>query len=234
MAFQNNNLYAAGTTNSAQAAVIPTSIQPKTFGAGTGTLVPLQPLAFNSSTGFWVPWDPAVVSEEADLGTTGTVSGGTFTITVNGETTAAIAYNATAATIAAALLALGGIDPGDVVVTGDMPSSNIAFGGQFVGQNVTTSVNTASISGGGAVTLLATNGVATNGVNLIAGFLWPNELELNASGELIESVLMGGRILFDSIPIVSGLYTSNQLAAALKGTNVRKLGFNIEGLPGFN
>lgn len=31
------------------------SIQPKTFAAGTGTLLPLTPVAYNTSTNFWVP-----------------------------------------------------------------------------------------------------------------------------------------------------------------------------------
>lgn len=46
----------------------------------------------------------------------GVATGGTFTLTFNGETTAAIAYNASAATVEAALETLTGID--DVAVTG--------------------------------------------------------------------------------------------------------------------
>lgn len=33
-----------------------TSIQPKTFAAGSGTLAPLTPVAYNTSTNFWVPF----------------------------------------------------------------------------------------------------------------------------------------------------------------------------------
>ena len=43
--------------------------------------------------------------------------GGTFTLTYNGQTTAAIAYNATAAQVQSALEALNNVAPGDVVVT---------------------------------------------------------------------------------------------------------------------
>lgn len=50
-------------------------------------------------------------------------SGGTYTITWNGQTTSAIAYNAAAATVQAALEALSNIAPGDVVVTGGVGAS---------------------------------------------------------------------------------------------------------------
>lgn len=49
---------------------------------------------------------------------TGGPTGGTFTLTYEGGTTAAIAYNASAATVRAALEALPAVSPGDVTVTG--------------------------------------------------------------------------------------------------------------------
>lgn len=214
--------------------VMPTSVQPKRFAAGTGTIVSLQPVAVNSATGNWAPWNPEVVSEEWSIGTTGTVSGGTFTITVNGETTAAIAFNATAATITAALLALGGLDAADFTVTGDMPSVTVNFGGRWAGSNITGSINSSSITGGGSVTLIQTNGANPNGLNIIRGFAWEDDIVLAAGGEVIGTVMLGGRLLFSSIPVVSGLYTAEQLAAGLKTGTVRKDGFIIEGLQGFN
>lgn len=45
-------------------------------------------------------------------------TGGVFTITYSGKTTAKIKWNATAAEVQAALLALSNLDTGDVVVTG--------------------------------------------------------------------------------------------------------------------
>lgn len=35
----------------------PTSLQPKLFATGSGTLAKLTPVAFNTSTKQWVPWD---------------------------------------------------------------------------------------------------------------------------------------------------------------------------------
>lgn len=49
---------------------------------------------------------------------TGTPTGGTFALTFSGQTTSAIAYNANAATVAAALAALSNLDATDITVTG--------------------------------------------------------------------------------------------------------------------
>lgn len=61
---------------------------------------------------------PAGVQEVNTLAETGTITGGTYTITLDAQTTTAIPYNASAATIQAALEALSNIAPGDVIVTG--------------------------------------------------------------------------------------------------------------------
>lgn len=232
MTLQPEQLYNAVAGRGALPQAMPTSVQPKTFAAGTGTLALLQPVAKNSSTGFWGPWNPTVTSEEWTIGTSGTVSGGSFTLTVNGETTAAIAWNASAASILAALVALGGIDPADVSVVGDMPSAVITFGGALAGQDITGSVDSGSITGGGSVTLLQEAGENPNGMNEIDGFVWYDEVTLNASGEVVGNVFMGGRILYSSIPAaVSGVYTENQLKAALRD-GMRAKNIIIEGLDG--
>ena len=48
---------------------------------------------------------------------TGSPTGGTFTLTFGGDTTSSIAYNASASTVQSALVALGSIGSGNVVVT---------------------------------------------------------------------------------------------------------------------
>ena len=52
---------------------------------------------------------------------TGSPTGGTFTLTLNGEETSNIAYDADSATVQAALVALASVTSGDVLVTGDGP-----------------------------------------------------------------------------------------------------------------
>lgn len=80
----------------------------------------------------------------------GSASGGTFTITFDGHTTDAIDYDATAAAVQAALEALPGVEPGDVVVTGGpLPGEvTIAFGGRYAGQLATeVTVDDANLTG---------------------------------------------------------------------------------------
>ena len=66
-------------------------------------------------------------------------TGGTFTLTFDGQTTAPIAFNATNAVTQAALEALSNIDPGDVLVTGNAVNTanqTVAFRGQHAETNV--------------------------------------------------------------------------------------------------
>lgn len=68
----------------------------------------------------------AGTDEVQTLTITGTPTGGTFTMTYSGQTTAGIAYNANAATVQAALEALSNIGAGDVVCTGgDLPGTPV-------------------------------------------------------------------------------------------------------------
>jgi hypothetical protein len=66
----------------------------------------------------------ALFNERQQLTITGVPTGGTFTLTYNGQTTSAIAYDANAATVQAALAALSNIGVGNVAVTGGpLPAS---------------------------------------------------------------------------------------------------------------
>src|SRR3954451_6710120 len=58
------------------------------------------------------------VNEQQTVTITGTPTGGTFTLTYAGATTAAIAFNAAAAAVTTALEALPNIGPGNVLVSG--------------------------------------------------------------------------------------------------------------------
>lgn len=61
----------------------------------------------------------------------GIASAGTVTITFQGQTTAAIAYNATATQVKNALVALSNVGPNDVVVTGNWPAAQTT--GNYLG-----------------------------------------------------------------------------------------------------
>lgn len=98
---------------------------------------------------------PNTTEEVQTLTITG-ATGGTYTLTFDGETTSALAYNANAAAIQAALLALGNLDTGDVVVTGAGPYT-ITFGGDYVDMDVESIVaNGASLTGTSPTAVITT------------------------------------------------------------------------------
>lgn len=81
-------------------------------------------------------------------------TGGTFTLTYSAQTTGAIAYNATAATVEAALIALSNIGPTDVDVTGAAGGPwTVEFQDTLGETNVTLlTINPALLTGAGGET----------------------------------------------------------------------------------
>lgn len=106
------------------------------------------------------PDQPACASEVQTVGIPTDTTDGTFTLTFDGQTTAGIAYDATAAAVQTALEALSNIAPGDVTVSGGpLPASSvtIAFGGAYEGQNVPALTGTGTgLTPVGAVTVTTT------------------------------------------------------------------------------
>lgn len=75
-------------------------------------------------------------------------TGGTFTLTVGGQTTAPIAYNARAAQVQAALAALSTVGAGNVTVTGVLPGLIVMFQGALGNQPVTLTSDFTGLTGG--------------------------------------------------------------------------------------
>jgi len=93
----------------------------------------------------------ATTDEIQQLTITGSPTGGTFTLTYSGQTTAAIAYNATAEAVQAALEGLSNIAVGDVFTYGGpLPADpiNIHFAGALKATNVAQITSTDSLTGG--------------------------------------------------------------------------------------
>jgi RHS repeat-associated protein len=97
--------------------------------------------------------------QRVGFSTTGAfMSGSTFKLTYSGQTTASIAYDATAAQVQAALEALSNIAPGDVVVTQTQNASKtkewrLAFGGALGDANLSqTTVDITGLQGFGTKT----------------------------------------------------------------------------------
>lgn len=85
-------------------------------------------------------------------------TGGTFTLTYDGQTTGAIAYNASASAVLSALEALSNIAPGDVTVVGDAGGPyTVTFTGTLAGTNVTQMVaDSTALTGGSAAAVVMT------------------------------------------------------------------------------
>jgi hypothetical protein len=136
-------------------------------------------------------------TNEVQTITAGTASGGTFTLTIYGVTTAAIAYNAAASVIDAALEAILGA--GTVTAAGGALGTNpvtVTFTGMLASTNVPPLlVNGANLTGGTAPTVAETTpGVAPVGMEMIV--CWPADgqhvwtLPL-ADGETLSEGLVG-------------------------------------------
>jgi hypothetical protein len=107
---------------------------------------------------------------------TGTPTGGDFTLSYDGETTDAIAYDATAADVAAALNELPNVEAGGVSAAGGpLPGTAVTVtfsGGEGEGQNVPQMTATGSFTGGTspAVAVTTTTGgggaIDVNGVSI--------------------------------------------------------------------
>lgn len=106
-------------------------------------------------------------SEVQTITITGTPTGGNFTLTFSGQTTASIAYNAAAAAVQSALEALSNIAPGDVVCAGGpLPGTpvTVTFAGVYAGTDVALMTdNDAGLTGGTtpAVVVTTTTGGGT-------------------------------------------------------------------------
>lgn len=113
------------------------------------------------------PFQAAGTAEIQTITPSGTWSGGTYTLSFNGATTAALAYNATNTTVQTALnnlATIGGV-AGSVAVTGGPLSTGaftITFGGSLGGDQPQISISTTNVTGTtpAAVAATTTPGVA--------------------------------------------------------------------------
>ncbi|MFI7240109.1 hypothetical protein [Streptomyces cyaneofuscatus] len=91
-------------------------------------------------------------NEVQSVAITGTPTGGTYTLTYSGQTTAPIVYNATAAQVRTALTALSNIGTGNVTCTGGPHPGTpvvVTFTGPLAGTDVAQMTgNAASLTGG--------------------------------------------------------------------------------------
>lgn len=126
-----------------------------------------------TSNAFGKAMERGVVSypRESVFTLTISASGGTYTITWAGQTTSALAYNANAAAILAALVALSNVAVGDLAVTGTGPwTITPSKTGAFEATNVTATMNAGSLTGGSGTLVEAQEGGPINSVAAVPMF----------------------------------------------------------------
>jgi hypothetical protein len=128
-------------------------------------------------TPVWHLDGPGGTNEVQTVTITGAPTGGTFTLTFDGQTTANIAYNATAAAVQSALEALSNINPSDIAVAGGPGPATpwtVTFavgddGGQFDGRNVPQMTATGSFTGGTSPAVAVTTTTGGGGALSVSG-----------------------------------------------------------------
>ena len=183
------------------------------------------PLGKVTASGLYAPYS-GPRSEVQTIAITGGPTGGTFTLTFSGQTTAAIAYNATAAQVQTALEALSNINVGDVAVSGGpLPGTNVVvtFGGQYLSDDVAQMTASGSLTGGTspAVTVTTTTAgggaSASDGTEVLAGFL-VSEISFNpTSTKAAGALLWHGEVFADQTPVP---FDPTDVASTAPGVNI--------------
>lgn len=144
------------------------------------------------------------VAEAQTLTVTGTPAGGTFKLAYRGDVTEAIAYNATAATVATELNKLQSVtEDGGVAGTGGaLPGTPVVITFTEVGARVLVSLNTNSMTGGTTPTLTPTETTAGVNADAIYGILDGQEEFLYNSVEASRNVaIYVAQCVFDASKI---------------------------------
>lgn len=159
----------------------------------------------------------------------GTATGGTFTITVNGETTAALAFDATANQVTAALLAIG------YTVTTALVGTvyTVTFGALPELLNLPTVTGDISGLSGAGLTAVATAGTASGGTHKVFGFVNPNPIQTHATNDVLGMVMVSGEIHYAEISALVDSGDVSALQTALKDGLVSK-SIVVQGLAGIH
>lgn len=168
------------------------------------------PLAKITASGKYGPY-AGRTSEVQTVTITGTPTGGTYTLTFDGATTAAIAYNATASAVQTALEALPNISPGDVTCAGGPhpgTAVTVSFAGAYLGKNVPQmTAASGSLTGGSTPTVTVTTGTgggsgSSDGTETLAGFLFTSvKAPASTSVDIGAALLEHGRVIAARLPI---------------------------------
>lgn len=167
-----------------------------------------------TSSGLYGPYS-AGTNEIQTATVTGSPTGGTFTLSFDGATTGAIAYNAAASAVQSALEALPNVTAGDVTVTGSAGGPyTVTFSGNLGGTNVAAmTASGASLTGGTSpgvtiATQTAGGSTASDGTEVAAGFLFSSTKVVSGGADVGAALLERGVIRVSKLPSASGLDTA--------------------------
>ena len=170
---------------------------------------------------------------------------GTFTLTIEGEVSDPIAFDADAADVQAAIEAMDAFVPGDVSAADSGGGTDLGdashvvtltWGGNYAGQDITISIQTGGLTGNAHALATTTAGGsdAADGSDIDA-FLWsPAAPHLTSDvGQQIINVFLRGVIHAADVPVPSGESRAD-LNQALLASSLREKGIDIQGLPNFH
>lgn len=145
-------------------------------------------------------------------------TGGTYTISFDGATTAAISATATAAAVQTALELLSTVNSGDITVTGGPGNAGgttpytLTFGGRYVGLDVPAVTTATSLTGGAGTaavtTITAGGGSGTGGSQTLVGHLYRGVRVPNTANTAIDvgcAVLVHGKVRLAKLLAATGL-----------------------------
>lgn len=200
----------------------------------------LTPMQYSSATGFHSVWTAGTNEVSTITANATPATAGTFTLSLDGETSAPIAFDATAAIVQAALEAMSNIAPGDVsaadsgggVDLGDASHVvTLSWGGALAGLPLAVSADMSGLTGNAHVLAEATPGAGSG--QEVDSLLWAPDVVHKGllAGETMIQLLKRGVVDARDVPLPAG-ETQSVLDSSLKAMSLRQKGLTMQGLSG--
>jgi hypothetical protein len=206
----------------------PLSPFPGIFGTNAAELLMAKayPIGYNTNTEQYAPWmapDPTTVLVD------GGFTGGTWGITIDGIDIAntVLAWNATAALVAATIKASMGVEATVVLATGEY---TITFGAEDqLAVLPTVTVDVTQLTGGTAAATV-TDGTASYGTHRLQGVVYPDPVQLDETNTVQGNIMIDGEIALGEMTSLVEAGDVAALTAAAKAQTLAS-GLKVHDLP---